>query len=680
MTTNNREISWLNFNERVLQEVNDESNPPIERIRFLGIFSNNRDEFFKVRIATLRRMLLLADKNSEEQSILENELEEILLCLDIQGIIYNNSFINVFNELKSHNILLKNEKQLDRTQQTFIEEYYKEHVHQSIFPIILDNFNASQMLNDSIIYMAVNLSSKAENKKDEHLLIEVPKFIPRFLKLETNDNNIELIFIEDVIRHNLPFIFSKYNYEKATGYIIKFTKDSEITIDNDVSKSFLEIMSESVKKRHKGIPVRFIYDGNIPNGLLSKIIKKLNITTKNYQTKSGGRYHNFKDLMKFPALKSDLLFDPMPALTHCQLTPNKLVFSQLRQGDVLLNFPYHSFHHVIDFLREASLDSKVRSIKMTFYRAAVDSMAMNALINAARNGKKVTVFMELQARFDERANIKWTQILQSEGITVLPTLPGVKVHSKVILVRRKQAGENFYYTNISTGNFNESTAKFYSDFSLMTANQDIGKDASSFFELLETRYVAPKMKALHISPYNLRDFLEKKIKTEIANKKKGKDAWIVLKINNLADQKITDLLYKASQKGVKIELNVRGINIMKTGVKGLSENVNSFSIVGRFLEHSRAFIFANGGDTEVFISSADIMARNLDYRFEMVCPIYDEKIKNDILNILALQRNDTEKYRSLNEDQLNKYVRKNADFTKLNSQEAIYEYWQNKDK
>ncbi len=678
MTTNNREISWINFNERVLQEANDESNPLIERIRFLGIFSNNRDEFFKVRIATLRRMILLANKNSEEQMILQDKLKQVLQQLDIQGKVYTNSFISVIKELKKNNILLTNEKKLNKSQQVYIEEYYKEYIHQSIFPIILDNFNASQMLSDSIIYIAVNLSSEIENKKDEHLLIEVPKFIPRFLELKTEDNTKELIFIEDVIRYNLPFIFSKYNYDTATGYIIKFTKDSEITFDNDVSKSFLEIMSESVRKRHKGIPVRFIYDEKIPKSLLSKIIKKLNITTKNYQTKSGGRYHNFKDLMKFPALKPELLFNPMPDLIHCQLSPKKLVFSQLRQGDVLLNFPYHSFHHVIDFLREASLDSKVRSIKMTFYRAAVDSMAMNALINAARNGKKVTVFMELQARFDEKANIKWTQLLQSEGITVLPTLPGVKVHSKIILVRRKQAGEDFYYTNISTGNFNESTAKVYSDFSLMTADQNIGRDASIFFELLETRYVAPKMKALHVSPYNLREFLEKKIKTEIANKKKGKDAWIVLKINNLADPKITKLLYKASQKGVKIELNIRGINIMQTGVKNYSENVNSFSIVGRFLEHSRAFVFANSGDTEVFITSADIMARNLDYRFEIVCPIYDEKIKNDILNILDLQRKDTEKYRSLNEGQLNKYVRKNAGFAKLNSQEAIYNYWLNK--
>ncbi len=680
MTTNNREISWLNFNERVLQEANDESNPLIERIRFLGIFSNNRDEFFKVRIATLRRMILLANKNSDEQLMLESNLKQTLQYIDNQGKYYTNSFISVIRELKKNNILLTNEKTLSKTQQEYIEDYYKKHVHQSIFPIILDNFNASQMLSDSIIYMAVNLSSKTDNKKDEHLLIEVPKFIPRFLELKTEDDNIELIFIEDVIRHNLPFIFSKYNYDSAKGYIIKFTKDSELTIDNDVSKSFLEIMSESVKKRHKGIPVRFIYDEKIPNSLLTKILKKLNITTKNYQTRSSGRYHNFKDLMTFPALKSELLFKPMPALIHEQLSPNKLVLSQLRQGDVLLNFPYHSFHHVIDLLREASLDSKVRSIKMTFYRAAVDSMAMNALINAARNGKKVTVFMELQARFDEQANIKWTQKLQSEGITVLPTLPGAKVHSKIILIRRKQAGENFYYTNISTGNFNESSAKIYSDFSLLTANQDIGRDASSFFELLESRYVAPKMKALHISPFNLRTFLEKKIKAEIANKKKGKDAWIVLKINNLADPKITDLLYKASQKGVKIELNLRGINIMKTGIKDISENVNSFSIVGRFLEHSRAFVFANGGDTEVFISSADIMSRNLDHRFEIICPIYDEKIKNDILNILALQRNDTEKYRSLNEGQLNKYTRRNAGFTKLNSQEATYEYWQQKDK
>ena len=678
MTTNNRELSWIDFNARVLQEVNDKSNPLVERIRFLGIFSNNRDEFFKVRIATLRRMILLAKKNSEEKEKLSSDLDIILQKVVNQEKIYTNSFANIINELEEQKIFIVNEKNLSPEHQNYIIRYYNDNIHQSVFPLILDNANASQMLNDNIMYMAISLTSSNENAKPEQLLIEVPRNLPRFIELETADNSVILIFIEDILRFNLLNMFKKYNYDKAEGYILKFTRDSELNIDNDVSKSFLEIMSESVKKRHKGIPVRFIFDGAMPSSLLNVLIKKLNITTKNYQIRGGGRYHNFKDLMNFPSIRKELLYKPIKALSHPNLNDNELIFQKLKQRDILLNFPYHSFHHIIDFLREASIDPKVRSIKMSFYRAGSDSLAMNALINAARNGKRVTVFMELQARFDEQANIKWTQKLQSEGVTVLPTIPGVKVHAKLILIRRKQSGKNFYYTNISTGNFNEATAKIYSDFSLLTANQKIGQDAHTFFELIESRYIAPTLNTLHISPFHIRTFLETKIKAEISNKRKGLESWILFKVNNLVDPDITNLLYKAGQKGVKIDLNIRGISVIKTGVKGFSDNINSYSIVGRFLEHSRIFVFANGGDTEVYLSSADIMSRNLDHRFEVVYPILDKILRDDILKILNLQRNDTVKYRSLNEGEINKYIRKNMGNKELNSQEETYNYWKQK--
>ncbi len=678
MTTNNRELSWIDFNARVLQEVNDKSNPLVERIRFLGIFSNNRDEFFKVRIATLRRMILLAKKNSEEKEKLSSELDIILQKVVNQEKIYTNSFANIIKELEAQKIFIVNEKNLSPEHQNYIIKYYNEKIHQSIFPLILDNVNASQMLNDNIMYMAINLTSSKENAKPEQLLIEVPRNLPRFIELETTDNSVILIFIEDILRFNLLNMFKKYNYDNAEGYILKFTRDSELNIDNDVSKSFLEIMSESVKKRHKGIPVRFIYDGAMPSNLLNVLIKKLNITTKNYQIRGGGRYHNFKDLMSFPSIRKELLYKPITALSHPELNDDELIFQKLKQRDILLNFPYHSFHHIIDFLREASIDPKVRSIKMSFYRAGSDSLAMNALINAARNGKRVTVFMELQARFDEQANIKWTQKLQSEGVTVLPTIPGVKVHAKLILIRRKQSGKNFYYTNISTGNFNEATAKIYSDFSLLTANQKIGQDAHTFFELIESRYIAPTLNTLHISPFHIRSFLETKIKAEISNKRKGLESWILFKVNNLVDLNITKLLYKAGKKGVKIDLNIRGISVIKTGVKSFSDNINSYSIVGRFLEHSRIFVFANGGDTEVYLSSADIMSRNLDHRFEVVYPILDKILRDDILKILNLQQNDTVKYRSLNEGEVNRYSRKNMGNKELNSQEETYNYWKQK--
>ncbi|RLD42064.1 MAG: polyphosphate kinase 1 [Bacteroidetes bacterium] len=676
--TNNRELSWIDFNGRVLQEANDKSNPIIERIRFLGIFSNNRDEFFKVRIATLRRMILLAKKNSDEQIQLSEELEKTLSVVGMQEVTYTDSFTRIIKELKNNNISIINEKSLNINQELFIEDYFREVIQPNIFPIILDNFNAAQMLNDSIIYMAVNLSSTKEEKKDLHLLIEVPDYIPRFHKLEDDNGQTILIFIEDIIRYNLLSLFAKYNYDSAEGYIIKFTRDSELDIDNDVSKSFIEVMSESVKKRYKGIPIRFIYDNKIPKTLLSKLIKKLNITTQDYHTRGGGRYHNLKDLMNFPVLKPELIFNKLQQIFHPDLPRDKQIFSQIRKKDILLNFPYHSYYHIIDLLREASIDPKVKSIKMTFYRVNDDSLVMNALISAARNGKRVKVYMEIQARFNEKSNILWTQKLQREGITILPTIPGMKVHAKLILIRRKQSGKDFYYTNVSTGNFHESTSKVYSDFSLLTANQKIGKDALIFFELIESRYIPPKMNTLQVSPFNIRSFLESKIKREILNKKKGKDAWIIFKVNNLVDTAITNLIYKASESGVKIDLNIRGINIVKSGTKGISKNINAYSIVGRFLEHSRIFVFANNGEPEVYLSSADIMSRNLNHRFEVVCPVFDKDLKTDIINILDIQRNDTEKYRSLNVGEINSYTRKNKGFKKLNSQEYIYEYWKNK--
>ena len=676
----NRELSWLQFNGRVLQEANDSSNPLIERIRFLGIFSNNRDEFFKVRIAILRRMIILAKKNSEEEKRLTAELNVVMLNVENQEKSYTNSFLELIKELNRNNVFIIKETSLSDKQKVFVEQYFKENINANILPIILDNFNASQVLNDSIIYLAVHLSSANEYIKDQHLLIEVPENLPRFIELKNDNSKTEFIFIEDIIRHNLPIIFAKYGYDQARGYIIKFTRDSELDIDNDVSKSFMEVMSESVKKRLKGIPIRFIYDSTIPEPLLNKIIKKLNITTNNYQSRGGGRYHNFKDLIRFPAIESSMVFDKLPSIDHHLLPEDKRIFHQIRKQDILLNFPYHSFHHIINFIAEASIDPKVRSIKMSFYRVAEDSLIMNALINAARNGKKVKVYMELQARFNERANIKWTRKLQSEGVTVLPTISGMKVHAKLILIRRKQSGKDFFYSNISTGNFHESTSKVYSDFSLLTANQKIGKDVATFFELIESRYLAPKLNVMHISPFNIRSFLENKIRKEISNSKMGKEAWIVLKANNLVDPHISNLVYKAGESGVKVELNIRGINVMRTGIANFSENINSYSIVGRFLEHARVFVFANAGNPEVFLSSADIMSRNLNHRFEIICPILDKNIKNDIINIINLQRNDTEKYRSLNEGEINSYTRRDKGFEKLDSQLATYNYWKQQSK
>ena len=678
MRSINREISWTQFNGRVLQEATDENNPLIEQIRFLGIFSNNRDEFFRVRIATLRRLLKLAPKEGQEKERLNLELNTILDVIEQQEEQYTEAFYHILRELKSERIHLVNEKEINAEQGDFVKSYFKNQVRPLIFPIIIDFFETAQVLNDSAIYLTVNLSDSKESKKDRHILIEVPRELPRFIRLKTKNNNIYFMFLEDVIRYNLKDLFSIWDYKKIESFIIKFTRDSELDIDNDVSKSFLEIMKESVKKRTKGIPVRFVYDKNIPEPLLKKLIKKLNITTKNYQLRGGGRYHNFRDLMNFPGLRKELLFKSQPRIIHPHLAKKESIFGLLRQKDVLLHFPYHSFEHIIDFLREASIDPKVRSIKMTFYRAAKHSLAMNALINAARNGKNVTVFMELQARFDEKANIKWTQKLQSEGIKVLPTIPGMKVHAKLILIRRKEKDLNIFYSNISTGNFNESTAKVYSDASLLTANQNIGKDIYNFFELIESKYLPPKFKHIAVSPFNIRSFFNDKINQEIENKKQGKEAWIILKTNSLVDVDISNKIIEAGKHGIRIEMIIRGINIMQTGVPNETENINAFSIVGRYLEHSRIFIFANNGNPEFFISSADIMKRNLDFRFEIVCPILDTDIQEEIMQIINFQKHDTEKYRSLNYNEINEYTRRDKGFPCLSSQNETYEYLKNK--
>lgn len=669
-----REISWIQFNGRVLQEATDLNNPIVERIKFLGIFSNNRDEFFRVRIATLRRMINLAPAASLEHLKLTKELDTLLDIVEIQEIEYTEAFKNILQELNSEKIFMLNETELNEQQGLFANSYFKNQIHPILFPIMLDYFHAGQSLIDSAIYLAVELTDTTGGQKERHVLIEVPSELPRFVRLKKQNDKYYFMFLEDIIRYNLHNLFSFWGYDKIESYIIKFTRDSELDIDNDVSKSFLEIMGESVKKRTKGIPVRFIYDKNIPENLLKKLIKKLNITTKNYQLRGGGRYHNFKDLMAFPSFRKDLTFNKLPTIKHPALIDSQSFFTKLKEQDVLLHFPYHPFGHIINFIREASVDSKVKSIKMTFYRAAKDSIAMNALINAARNGKRVTVFMELQARFDEQANILWTKKLQSEGIKVLTTIPGMKVHAKLISIRRKENNRNVFYSNISTGNFNESTAKVYSDLSLLTSNQEIGLDVYNFFELIESRYRPPQFKHSFISPFHLRDFFNDKIQREIDNKKNGKEAWIILKLNSIVDKPIARKLYTAGQAGVKTDLIIRGINIMQTGVPDFSENINAVSIVGRYLEHSRIFIFANGGNPEFYISSADIMSRNLDHRFEIIIPILDKKLQAELMTIVKFQLEDTIKYRSLNYGQVNEYTRKNKGYPALNSQIAIYNY------
>jgi len=671
----NREISWLYFNERVLQESMDLNNPLMERVKFLGIYSNNRDEFFRVRVATMNRMLKLQKLENIEDTRYDEILSQIQVIVSIQEEKFSATYETIKKELAENNIFIINENQLDEEQGKYVYNYYLSGVKQHIYPLMLDNIKDLSSIQDASIYLAIDLKKNDEEEPGNYALIQVPTDnLSRFLLLPKQGNNSYIILLEDVIRFCLNDLFAIYGYDAIDAYTIKFTRDSELDIDNDVSKSFVELMSKSIKQRKRGEPVRFVYDRDMPERMLKKLLKRFGIT-KNDTLRSGGRYHNFKDFMSFPKVgPENLYYPPSPPLSHPALSNKRSFFDVLKEKDIMLHYPYQSFDHLIDLLREASVDPQVRSIKMTFYRAAKHSQAMVALINAARNGKYVTVFMEIQARFDEEANIYWTQRLQEEGVRILPTIPGFKVHSKLILIRRRENGINHFYCNVSTGNFNESTARVYADDSLLTSNTRICQDVYKVFDLLEAKIIPPTFDQLVVAPYAIRNFFIQKLDNEIKIAREGKEAWAFLKMNSLVDKPVARKLYEASQAGVRIRLIVRGICIIFPGVPELSENIEAISIVDKFLEHSRVYVFGNDGNPDYYIASADFMTRNFDHRVEVVCPVTDPGLRKELWDILQIQWNDNTKARYLGPDNLNQY-RTTECKQRHRAQFEIYEYF-----
>jgi polyphosphate kinase len=675
----NREVSWLNFNERVLQEAMDPENPLIERLKFLGIFSNNRDEFFRVRVASVKRMIdVEKSKNDEIGYKPKLLLKEILSIVEEQEKKFTDTFYSLKDEMNRRNLIFLDESELDEEQGAFVQKYFNSKVRPFLFPIILKKLVDPDSISDGSIYLVVSMKDSTGEKDENSSLIMVPTDdTSRFVELPPKKDKKFIMMLDDVIRFCLGEIFKPFGYDKFDAYIIKFTRDAELDIDDDVSKSFMELMTESIKKRKKGDPVRFVYDKNIPESLFILLTKRLGITEID-TLRGGGRYHNFKDFMSFPKIGPKTWFYPkMPALKHKLLPHNESILNVIKRQDVMLHYPYQSFQHIVDLLREAAIDPQVRAIKMTFYRAARNSNVINALINAARNGKNVTVFLEIQARFDEEANIYWAGKLSEEGVKIIKTLPGFKVHAKLMLIRRKEEGENVYYAHISTGNFNESTAKVYADESLMTANQAIASEVNTLFHIFEAPYNPPKFRHLLVAPYYMRDKFIQLINAEIKNAKSGKEAWIILKLNSLVDKKIARKLYQASQAGVKIRLLCRGICILKPNVKGLSENIEIISIVDRFLEHSRIYIFANSGNPKYFIGSADWMVRNFDHRFEVITPIYDKNIQDEVMDIINIQLADNVKARYINGEPNNVYKLKNNK-EPVRAQFKIYEYLKKK--
>lgn len=675
----NREISWLHFNDRVLQEAMDPSNPLIERMKFMGIYSNNRDEFFRVRVATMKRLLKISTKQQSPKSLkYQTILEEIQEIVENQERKFNETYEILKKELGDNHIHIIDENQLNEKQGEFVKEFYLSQVRPHLFPLMLNNISGLSSIQDASIYLAVEMRSSDDPEKEDFAFIQLPtNAVSRFLILPKEGEDSYIILLDDVIRYCLADIFSVFGYDEFQACTIKFTRDSELDIDNDVSKSFVELMSESVKQRKLGDPVRFVYDDSISENFLKKLMKKFNLSKRD-TLRGGGRYHNFKDFMDFPRIgNKDLVYPPAPPLPHPDLQSDKSFFDILKEKDIMLHYPYQSFQHLIDFLREASIDPQVRSIKMTFYRAAKHSQAMDALINAARNGKYVTVFMEIQARFDEEANIYWMQRLQEEGVKVLQTIPGYKVHAKMVLIRRREDNINQFYANITTGNFNESTARVYADDSLLTANKELCADLYKVFDLLESQIIPPRFSQLIVAPYDIRNFFIRMLDNEIEAARNGKEAWAILKMNSLVDKKVARKLYEASQEGVKFKLIIRGISVIMPGVKGLSENIEAFSIVDKYLEHSRVYIFCNGGDHKYYTASADWMQRNFDHRVEIVCPILDKEIQKELWDMMQIQLKDNCKARWLDPENLNLY-RKTESVEKHRAQFETYDYYRDK--
>jgi len=678
-----RDISWLSFNERVFQEATDKTVPLVERIKFLGIFSSNLDEFFRVRVATLKRLLEV--KKNAKEVMGENPrklLRQIHKTVIEQQKKVDEVYTELVKELEAQKIFIINEKKLTVDQANFVEKYFHDKVLPTLAPIMIDSIPKFPFLSDKAIYFAVKLSKKGESPKGlKYALIQIPThLLPRFIVLpkKQKSENRYIILLDDIIRYCLREVFSVLNIDGASAYTIKLTRDAELDIDQDFSKSIVEKIQASVKQRKTGDPVRLVYDRDIPPDLLQFITRKIK-AKKSLTLIPGGRYHNFRDFMKFPNVgHSDLLYHHSAPLPHPDLQNAKSVFSIIRKKDVMLSYPYQSFNYIIDMLREASIDPKVTSIKMTLYRVAENSNICATLINALKNGKSVSVVVELQARFDEESNLYWANQLKEEGAEVIYGIAGLKVHSKLMLITRNEGNEFIDYVHIGTGNFNEKTASLYCDHSLLTCDERITEEVGKIFHFYHNNFHIGNYKHLLVSPFTMREKLLKYIGREIKSAKAGKEAYITLKLNSLVDGEIVEKLYKASQAGVKIKLIIRGSCSVVPGVKGLSENIEAISIVDKYLEHSRILIFCNGGDEKIYITSADWMYRNFDLRNEIAVPIYSEKIRKDLKAILDIQWSDNTKARILDAQQNNMYKFALPGVKKIRAQNDIYNYFKNR--
>ncbi|MCD6013430.1 MAG: ppk1 [Flavipsychrobacter sp.] len=678
-----RDLSWLAFNARVLQEAKDGSNHLHDRLRFLGIFSNNMDEFFRIRVAALNKMITLGKASRQHlEANPDKILKKIQQTVFIHQEEFDQTFGEIIEELAQKKIFIKNEAQLSKGQKEYVSHVFEEKVRTQIIPLMIESLPVMPLLRDKSIYLACILGNSTNSMLQRYALIEIPTMVlPRFLILPSGNGQTDIILLEDIIRLNLQSLFAPFGFDKFKGYIIKVTRDAELDIDNDVNTNVIQQLEKGLKNRKKGRATRFVYDRTIHPLLLDFLIKRLGLSKKDNLI-PGGRIHNFKDFMDFPSsVFTDLKPRPQPFI-HPLLKQPCRIMHVLEERDVMLHLPYHSFDSIIDLLREAAIDPKVTSIRITCYRLAKNSKVINALLNAVRNGKSVTVVLELRARFDEEANLRWKIQLEEEGVKVVLGIHDMKVHAKLCVIKKREHNKTTQYGFVSTGNLNESTARYYGDHTLLTSDRNIIADMNRIFDYFEdpVKKIAnlKSCKTLPVSPLSMRKVMMALLDKEIHAAKKRKNASAVIKLNNLVDNILIEKLYEAARAGVDIKMVIRGICCAYTEQKAFKGHMSAISIIDEYLEHARVFIFNNGKSPKVFISSADWMVRNLDHRIEAACPINDKEIQQELTDILNIQLAENVKGRILDNEQSNNYVVKEAKMPEVRSQVAIYKYLRNK--
>lgn len=680
-----RDISWLAFNQRVMQEAKDSKVHLYDRLRFLGIFSNNLDEFYRVRVGTLNKMVEL-DKGKTKMH-LEQHPEKILKEIQRTTVKLQRSFDLTFAEImremgKQHRIFLKNERQLNKEQKEWVRVYFEEKVRTQIVPLMIESMPQAPMLKDRSIYLASLMGNAQNPMLQRYALIQIPEEqTERFVILPASGNEIHIIMLEDIIRYNLKYLFAPFGFDRFKSHIIKVTRDAEMDMDSGFHVNLIEELEENLKKRTHGKATRFVYDKRIDTQLLEYLINRLGLTDKSNLI-PGGRIHNFKAFMNFPKnVFKDIKPRPKP-FVHPLLKQPCRIMDVIEKRDVLLHFPYHSFDSIIDLLREAAIDPSVQSIRLTVYRLAKDSKVINALLNAVRNGKKVSVIVELKARFDEEANLHWKKVLEEEGIQVFVGMPNMKIHAKLCVIKKREFNRTIQYGFISTGNFHEGTAQVYGDHLLLTTKTQIISDINKIFDCLESEN--PDLskigtcKVLITSPKNMRSYFLKRIEQEVAAQTGNRR--MIIKLNSLVDNELIHALYAAAEAGVKIDLIVRGICTALTQQPSFKKKMNAISIVDQYLEHARVFVFSQAEEqqSKVYISSADWMVRNLDHRVEVSCPIYSETFSDELKDILKIQLKENIKARILDNKQRNHYVKKTDKEKSFRSQIEIYNYLKGK--